>query len=175
MRTIKHITAVVAVVLMSVGTAHAASGNSVQVTGSARAAVIIPVSMTNVSALSFGQFARPNAAGTMTISPAGAVSTTGGVTGNEAIVQTGGGRAAARFTITVAPGAGFTVFGPISTTLSSGSNTMTVTNLTGSLALSSSTATSRTYTLMVGGRLNVAANQAIGTYNGTYTLTTVYQ
>ncbi len=175
MRTIKQITAVVAVALLSVGTANAASGNSTQATGSAKVAVIIPVSMTNVSALSFGQFAQPSAAGTMTISAAGAVSTTGGVTGNEAIVQTSGGRTAAKFTVTAAPGAGFTVFGPITTTLSSGSNTMTVTNLTGSLAVSSSTTNSTTYTLMIGGRLNVAANQAIGTYNGTYTLTTVYQ
>uniref|UniRef100_UPI0025FBD785 DUF4402 domain-containing protein n=1 Tax=Novosphingobium sp. TaxID=1874826 RepID=UPI0025FBD785 len=60
--------------------------------------------------------------------------------------------------------------------LVNGVNRMAVTGFTGNVA-SSAAALDATgnFTLNVGATLNVAANQAIGTYSGTYVLTVVYQ
>lgn len=153
----------------------APSANSDSITGTAQAAVVRPVSMVNTATMSFGQIARPTASGTLRLSPSGAVTATGGVTGNEAIAQTGGGPAPGVFMITTYPNANFTVFGPVTFALSNGTQAMNVTLLTGSLQQVSSTPTSVTYRLNVGGTLNMSANQAVGTYNGTYSLITVYQ
>jgi hypothetical protein len=52
---------------------------------------------------------------------------------------------------------------------------MPVTLLTGALQKQSNNGTTANYLLSVGGTLSVGANQAIGTYVGSYTLLTVYQ
>lgn len=156
--------------------AHAApSGSSASTAGTARAAVVQPVSMVNTAAMRFGQIAQPSTSGTVTLSPTGTVTGSGGAAGNQAIAQTGGGPAPGIFMITTYPNAAFSVFGPASFALSNGGQTMNVTLLTGTLQQVSSTATSMTYRLNVGGTLNMAANQAVGTYNGSYSLITVYQ
>ncbi len=155
--------------------AQAASGNSRVLTGSAQASVVRPVTMTNTAALRFGQIARPATAGTVTISPAGTISSGGGAAGNATIAQTAGGPAPGTFQITAYPGAQFAVFGPASFNIRNGPRSMAVTLLTGSLQLLSSTSTSETWRLDVGGTLNLGANQAVGTYSGSYTLITQYQ
>jgi hypothetical protein len=157
------------------GRAEAAPGNTMQATGQAKAFVVIPVSFANTGELSFGQFVRPTSAGTITVSAASAVSTSGGVTGNTGIAQGGSGPAAGTFQIITAPGSAVNVFGPLNFTISNGAQTMTVSNLTGALQQLSTNATSTTYRLSVGGTLAVAANQAVGTYTGTYTLLAIYQ
>lgn len=166
---------VVAVTLTGTAAQAAPSASSSSMTGTARASVVQPVSMVNTDALRFGQIAQPATSGTVTLSPAGTVTASGGAAGNQSIAQTGGGPAPGVFLITTYPNASFTVYGPASFTLSNSSRTMNVTLLTGSLQQVSSTPTSMTYRLNVGGTLNMAANQAVGTYNGTYSLITVYQ
>ena len=95
--------------------------------------------------------------------------------GANSIAQGGNGPAAATFQIITAPGSAINVFGPLNFTISNGAQTMTVSNLTGNLQQLSSNPTSTTYRLSVGATLAVAANQAVGTYTGSYTLLAIYQ
>lgn len=155
--------------------ARAATGNGATVSGTAQATVLQPVSMTNTGAMQFGQIVQPSAAGTVTLSPAGTLTSAGGAAGNELVAQTSGGPQAGDFTITSAPNTLFTVYGPVTFNLSNGRATMPVTLLTGSLQQVSASPTAVVYRLRVGGTLSLAANQAVGTYSGTYTLQTVYQ
>lgn len=155
--------------------AQAATGNGASVSGTAQATVLQPVGMINTGAMQFGQIVQPTAAGTVTLSPSGTLTSTGGAAGNELVAQTGGGPQAGDFLITSAPGTLFTIFGPISFNLRNGGATMPVTLLTGALQQVSATPTVVVYRLRVGGTLSLAANQAVGTYTGTYTLQTVYQ
>lgn len=130
--------------------------------------------MTSISPMRFGQFVQPTGAGTLTLSPAGAITGTGAVNGNNLIVQTSGGPAAGVFQIVASINQGFIIYGPPSTTISNGGASMTITNLTGTLTQTSTSGGNAIWELRVGGRLNVNANQAVGTYSGTYTLTTLY-
>lgn len=155
--------------------ASAASGKTVQVTGSSKAVVVAPAAMSNTGELKFGKFVQPTGSGTLTLSPAGVMTGTGAVNGNQLIAQSGGGASPGTFQIIANTNQAFTVYGPISTTLTkSGSGTMTVTNLTGTLTQTATVGSNVYYTLSVGGTLNVGANQAVGTYTGSYTLTTFY-
>lgn len=161
--------------LLAASPAAAAPSKAPSATGTAQARVLQPVTMTNVAALRFGQIVQPATAGTVTLSPTGAISSAGGAAGGEAITQTGGGPAPGEFTITTAPGTFFNVFGPVSFTLSNGASTMSVSLLTGALQTVSQTPSTVTYRLRVGGTLSLAGNQPVGTYSGSYTLQTVYQ
>jgi hypothetical protein len=152
----------------------APSGKTAQGTGASQATVVAPAAMTNTGEMRFGQFVQPSGAGTLTLTPAGAMSGTGAVSGNQLIAQTGGGPQPGTFAITSNLNQAFTVYGPISTTITNGGASMTISNLTGTLTQTGANATNSFYTLNVGGRLNVNANQAVGTYTGSYTLTTIY-
>jgi hypothetical protein len=153
----------------------AASNNTSQVNGTAAAAVVVPSTMTNLGDMRFGNLVQPSTAGTLTLSPTGAVTTSGGVSGNQAIAQGSTGPSPGTFSITAGSNQVFTVFGPITFSISSGASTMPVTLLTGALQKQSNNGTTANYLLSVGGTLSVGANQAIGTYVGSYTLLTVYQ
>ena len=175
---IRQIAAIFAAGILSVGPAHAASGSGANGTGSAKASVIAPFTISYVSDLQFGEIAQPNAAGTMTVSPVGVVTTTAGVTGNESITQIGSSRSAGQFSIVTDPGAlmNVNVIGGGSITITNAAgNTMTVSNLVKTLNLVSSTSKSDNYAYRIGGRLTVAANQAVGAYSGTYTILVVHQ
>ncbi len=158
------------------GGAHAASANASATQGTAQAAVVVPLKITAGTSLRFGQFANATTGGTLTIDPTGAVSTTGGMVGANTFTQTGTGRGNATFSVTGNPNAAFGVTVSTNVQLVNGVNRMAVTGFTGNVA-SSAAALDATgnFTLNVGATLNVAANQAIGTYSGTYVLTVVYQ
>lgn len=150
----------------------AAPGGSVTVTGSASATVIRPIRIVATAPLRFGVMAQPAAAGTVTVSTAGVVSTGGGMVGNTAIAQGSAGPQAGRFRVTGEPGRQFVVNLPAAATVSrSGGGTMTITLFTVG-ALSGSP--SGTRDIAVGGTLSVGAAQAVGTYNGTYQITASY-
>lgn len=172
---LRYLLTLTASVALASGPALAASGNPATATGRANAAVIAPIGISNVSALRFGAFVKPTTAGTLTVSTAGVATAAGGVVGMNTIAQTTGGPGAAQFLIILQPNINFTVQIPASISLSSGSQSMTVTNLATALQTISTFRGLRTYSLRIGGRLNVAANQAIGTYSGTYSVTAVYQ
>lgn len=150
----------------------AAPGGSVTVTGSASATVIRPISIAATAPLRFGVMARPTAAGTVTVSTTGVVTTSGGMVGNTAIAQGSAGPRAGTFRVTGEPGRQFVVNLPAAATVSrSGGGTMTITLFTVG-ALSGSP--SGTRDIAVGGTLSVGAAQAVGTYNGTYQITASY-
>ena len=138
----------------------------------ASATVVRTLAVTSTSELSFGTFAAGNAPGTLTMTATGNRSATGGVT----MVATNLGSNA---TVNLAgtPGTSFSVSLPTTVSLSAatGSATMSLgsfsTTLTGSQG---SLNTSGTTSFGIGGTLSVNANQAIGTYSGSFTVTLNY-
>ena len=151
--------------------------NAAQATGSAQALVIEPGSVVPLNALRFGQFMQPAAAGTLTIDINSTVTATGGVAGNQNIIQVGTGRGPGTFLLGGTPNRQTDITLPASITITNGAATMTVNTLTtntpgtGKLKLDATGSA----VLIVGATLNVAANQAVGPYSGTYTITVVFQ
>lgn len=154
----------------------AASGNASAMQGTAQAVIVVPLKITAGTSLRFGQFANATTGGTLTIDPTGAVSTAGGMVGANTFTQTGTGRGNATFSVTGNPNAAFGVTVSTNVQLANGANRMSVTGFTGNVVGSAAALdTTGNFTLNVGATLNVAANQAVGTYSGTYVLTVVYQ
>ena len=145
----------------------ASSANAASVSGTANARVVTPIAISQTKALEFGSFASSASSGTIT--QAGTF--TGGVTA----VSGGATRSAGIFSVTgEAVSTPYTFTLPATATLTSGANTMTAT-----LSLASGTS-SRTLNasgadlVSANGSLAVSANQAAGTYAGTYTVTVNY-
>ena len=153
----------------------APSGSSMQINGTSKAVIVTPAAMSATAEMKFGQFVQPTGSGTLILSPYGTMTGTGAVSGNQLIAQSGGGSSPGSFQIIANTGQTFSIYGPITTTLSkAGGATMTITNLTGTLTQTATVGGNIYYTLNVGGTLNVGANQSVGTYTGSYTLTTIY-
>ncbi|MDB5798608.1 MAG: YapH protein [Paucimonas sp.] len=144
------------------GTASAAT-----VTATASATVLATMTIAQTQALSFGTFAG-NTGGTITLTSAGARSSTGTV-----VFPTGSAAAVGKFSVT---GTGTNTFGisyvdgsltgagsPMALAVSGVASNPTVGTLSGGAA-----------SFDVGGILTVGSNQAAGTYNGTYTVTVDY-
>ncbi len=161
---------------VSAGAARAQPANSSVSQGAAQAAIVAPLKITAGTMLRFGQFANATTAGTLTVDSTGAVSTTGGMIGANTFAQTGTGRGNATFSVTGNANAAFGVTVSTNVQLANGANRMAVTGFTGNVANSAAVLDATgNFTLNVGATLNVAANQAIGTYSGTYVLTVIYQ
>ena len=141
----------------------AQAANSVDATASVEIAA--PISITEDTQLSFGNIGPSASAGTVTITNAGARSVTGGVS------ELGGAFAAAEFTVTGASGANFNASIPTSASLTGPGDAMSV-SLTNDAGTSIS---GGSVSFNVGGTLSVGANQAAGSYSGTYTITVNYQ
>lgn len=139
-------------------------------TGTATAEVLSTLTVTNTSALQFGQIAANNG-GTVSVNANGSASASG------SIVSTGT-RAPATFAVTGSPNASVIVTlpsGPINLTRSGGSETMAVsafnTDPSGGFQLDSSGAGN----FAVGGTLTIAANQVPGSYSGSFSVSVEYQ
>lgn len=165
---------VAAVTTLAYGTAHAAPAKA---SGASQALVVAPGSVVPLDALRFGQFMRPTTAGTLTIDIAGAATATGGVAGNQNIIQVGTGRGPGRFLLRGSPNRQTDITLPASITIANGAATMTVNTLTANINGAGKLKLDPTGSavLIVGARLNVAANQAVGPYSGTYTITVAFQ
>jgi hypothetical protein len=130
-----------------------------------------PLAGSATRSLAFGRIGRSAAAGTVTVTADGVRSSTGAVQLISSTVTSG------QITITQGvPGRTLNVSYPASVTLSSGGATMTVDNF---VAAGSPTSIVTDYnngtgTFTVGGRLNVNANQASGTYTGVVPVTISY-
>lgn len=149
----------------------AAPGGSATMTGTASATIITPISIVATAPLRFGMMARPTAAGTVTVSTAGTVTTGGGMVGNTAIAQGSSGPQAGKFRVSGEPGRQFFVTLPLAATVSRSGASMTITFFTvGALT----GAPSGSLDIAVGGTLAVGAAQTVGTYTGTYQITASY-
>lgn len=158
-----------------------ALGQSVTVTAQGRAAVLSPGTITKLTDMDFGTIVRPTAAGTVTLVPTPVPT----CTATASLVHTGActpaeftlmGRKNWLVRIREQNGGTLLLSGP-------GGATMTVTNLSinvsdmvtapgggnppGTFGRYRITSDGGTARFRIGGRLNVAANQAVGTYTGT--------
>ncbi len=144
-------------------TAFAASVNA-----SATVVIIAPITLTKTADLNFGTVAPTTSAGTVVMSPSGVR------TGTNVILSTLGAGNAAGFTVTGNPNSTFSVTLPTSISLTGAGPSMTVNNFTSSLTTSPALSSSGSSTFKVGGTLAVRANQSVGTYTGTFTVTVNY-
>lgn len=134
-------------------------------TATAKARILAPLTIANTSDLDFGTIVSGTGASTVAVSSAGAVSCGTGLTCL-------GTTSAANFNLGGTSGANVTISVPASVNLTSGANSMTATlaSSAASLTLGASGGS-----FQVGGTLSVAANQAAGSYTGTFTVTANYQ
>jgi hypothetical protein len=169
----------VAVSALGLGGQAYAAGNTANAQAGVGVTMIIPIAITKTADLRFGQFVQPTSAGQIDINASGVVDLTGLTpSGLTAITQLGSGRGAGSFNVTGQANRSYTVALPGSVTLTriSGTETMTVSSVrrTGGTSVRALSATG-TDTLGLGGTLGVSANQAVGAYTGTITMTVTYQ
>lgn len=154
-----------------------AQAQSAQASGFSQANVVTPGQIVPLAALRFGQMLSPTTAGTISVNNSGAVTTTGGVTAAIAITQTGTGRGPGSFELTGSPNRQCDVVLPAPFTINSGAQTMTVNafnanvNGGGKIKLDGTGHAE----LFIGATLSVAANQAVGSYTGSYIITVAFQ
>ncbi len=131
--------------------------------------LLAPISISSTANLNFGTMVPTGTDGTVTVTPAG-------VRTSVNVDLFGGTPAAASFDVTGDPGANYSITLPSSATLTSGGDTMTVgpappfTDDAGATP----TLVGGSDTFNVGATLNVGANQAAGTYSGTFDVTVNY-
>jgi hypothetical protein len=166
----KNIFRILSVMIVGLAFSAALLGQS-SATANASATIIGPIAISNTADMNFGNVAVGASGGTVIMTPAGARSVTGGVT----LPATTGTPAAAAFNVTGVDTYTFAITLPSAPlTITSGANTMTVTNFT---STPSGTGTiNGTTALTVGATLNVNANQPSGNYlSGTpFTVTVNY-
>lgn len=152
--------------------AQAAPGDtSAQTDGSATAQIVGMFQIVPIADLRFGSIMQPATAGKVTVGSDGSVTTT------LTFSATSGPRGPAVFVVRGEPNRRFLTLLPGPTTISNGTSTMVVDQFRSNtippgVANLSSTGL---YILNVGGRLNVNANQAPGSYTGTFDVTVLYQ
>jgi hypothetical protein len=139
-------------------------------TADASANIIVPIAIAKVNGmdLKFGNIIADADGGTVAISTTGAPVLTGVNAPSIA-----GERQQAQFTVTGFAGATYAVTLPVSATLSSDGNNMTVNSFVSNPS-STGVLTGGSQALNVGATLNVGANQAPGLYTGNFSVTVVY-
>ncbi len=152
--------------------AYGQGANSASATADAKARVVNPITLAvaGTSELNFGDLVpSTSSAGAVLLTPAAVRTAGGGVTlGSASSVGVPtfnvGGQANATYAITLPAAA---------STLTSGANSMTVDAFTGSKATGTLSA-GGVDAFTVGATLNVAQNQAAGSYAGTFSVTVAY-
>lgn len=144
-------------------------GKSSTTTFSVAVQVVPVITLTKTADLKFGDIFAGPSAGTVTLSPTGARSATGGLfLGNLSPIG------AAAFTVNGAANATYAILLPASITMTGPAGTMLLSPFTSTPGGSGQLSVSGTQQLRIGGTLNVAANQPDGNYAGTFSVTTVY-
>lgn len=128
------------------------------------------IAISNTQALAFGKFVA-GAGGSVSVSPAGGRSASGGVV----LVPSGAG-AAAQFAVSGDANVTYAISLPADGTVSlaSGTNSMAVNTFTSSPSSTGTLGAGGAQTLSVGATLSVGSNQAIGSYSGTFDVTVNY-
>jgi hypothetical protein len=147
--------------------------NSAIGTASGTVTIVRPITITNTAGLQFGKLAQPNAAASVTITPAGAVTRSGiGTVGTQTT-------SAAAFSVGGDGGAVFAIAGPSGGTFAmtagtSGTIVVTTSLSSATSTLSGSTGSAGSTTFTVGGTMPIASAQTIGSYSGTFNVTVTY-
>ncbi len=150
------------------------SQNTSVVAGTVGGQVAAPTGLVAVNGLRFGTFSRPVTGGTMVMAPQSTFTTTGDLGTASSVIQPTA-RGAASFTLAGNPGALFGIYGVASVTITNGSAKMTVGQFTTDAALAiGALSTAGTASFNIGGTLTASANQAPGTYTGTFPITVQY-
>lgn len=152
------------------GSAIAAPGDTITISGTAKASVADPARLQKLQDLRFGDIMQPTTAGMVEIDAAG------GIVANIDISTFPLNRGPSRFLVRGDPNRKFLVFLPNRIDISNGTATMQVDRfrmnaVNGNVRLNAL----GLYDLVVGGRLQVAALQQPGRYSGTFAVTVVYQ
>jgi hypothetical protein len=145
----------------------------VSATATATATIVTPIAIANAGNMNFGNVAVSATPGTVILAPAGTRTTSGGVT----LPVIPGTVTQAIFNVTGTPAYTYAITLPsVATTVTSGGNTMTVTAFTSNPSGTGTLSGAGAQSINVGATLNVAANQASGTYvSGTpFTVTVNY-
>ena len=159
---------------LAANSALANSANKSVVSGTVGGQVAAPSALVAVTGLRFGTFAQPLVGGTIVMAPQSTFTTTGDLGTASSIIQSTT-RGAASFTLAGNPGATFGIYGVASVTISNGSAKMTVGQFTTDAFFAiGQLSTSGTASFNIGGTLTASANQAPGTYTGTFPITVQY-
>jgi spore coat protein U-like protein len=146
--------------------------------GTATVSVVEPIGIQRVADLRFGRIIQPTANGTLTLAFDGTLTEAGGVVGLSSTPQAINGRGPGAFAVFGDPNRRFIAFMPNSTVITSGANAMVVNqfqaNPGGFPGIFRRFDANGFAPLFIGGRLNINANQATGTYTGTYDVTVLY-
>lgn len=132
---------------------------------------VLAISISNLQALTFGKFAA-GSGGTVTVSPGGARSATGGV-----ILLSSGSGSAASFRVSGDPGLTYDIVLPPDgrVQLANGTGqTMPVNSFTSNPAGAGQLDLSGAQTVTVGATLTVGAGQVAGSYSGSFDVTVDY-
>ncbi|MDX9946547.1 MAG: DUF4402 domain-containing protein [Bacteroidales bacterium] len=160
--------AIAVVMLAFAGTVQAQSATA---TSNAAAVIIAPLSITNTAGLHFGTIMRSATAGTVSIATDGTRSSLGGVT-LSALAPV---HSVATFNLEGESGNEVLITLPASTTISNGTQTMTVDDFVSNPDDANPVTLGGVATVLsVGATLNVAAGQASGAYTGTFDVTVNY-
>jgi hypothetical protein len=151
-------------------------GNSVTFTGTVQAELVNPGRLALLEDLRFGAFMQPAAPATLTVAPDGSASGTGEIATTMSIPQPAEGRGPARFRLDGTENRAFVAIIPNRITISNGTATMEVRNITTNMRNGSNRfdATGQ-FILAVGGTLRANANQAPGEYAGDFRITVIFQ
>jgi hypothetical protein len=128
------------------------------------------IAISNTQGLAFGKFVA-GSGGTVTVSPGGVRSASGGVVLVPSDVGT-----AAQFAVSGDANLTYAISLPADGTVSlaSGTNNMAVNAFTSSPSLTGTLGAGGTQTLSVGATLSVGSNQATGSYSGAFDVTVNY-
>ena len=163
--------AVVAVVAAGIaGWAYNMSVEVAQATANANVAIVPPIAIAKTIDLNFGSIVTDTVARTAAVSTAGAITCTG------ALICVGT-TAAASFDVTGGDNLTYSIDingGEADATLTGPGTNMTVDTWTSNPTPTGTLSAGGAETLLVGGTLNVGANQADGDYTGTFTVDVLY-
>jgi len=151
---------------------YSVQGSAATATATASATISdAPIAITNTQPLSFGEISAGDQASTITLAADGTRTL---ASGNAVLGATAG--SAATFDVTGESNKAFTINLPTTpVTLSDGgTNTMTVSNFVSDAGATPALDASGAATFNVGAELAVAANQAAGSYSGSFTVEVVY-
>jgi hypothetical protein len=169
-----------------VGALGSASSFAVDASTTASADVVAPIAITKDSDMNFGKFAPTAVAGTVTLDTDGSVDGGANVT-----ILSSSGAGVARFTVSGEPSATYAITYPASVSLSDGQatpSTMALTFLsevvadagtatggaTGTAATGTLDATGGKQDIILGGKLDVGANETAGAYTATFNIGVEY-